>query len=83
MPPRCSTEDIVTSTLRPGETMQILGWDAVGATDGFHKGDLARFLVFTSFNESDGWPGQRVLTSPDFIIEDEKLESDIPYRIRH
>lgn len=83
MPRGCSSEDLVTTTLRPGKTVEIIEWESTGARDGFHKGDLARFLVFTSFNDSDGGLGQRVITSPVFVIEDERLESDIPYRVRH
>jgi hypothetical protein len=83
VPPSCPSEELVTTTLRPGNTMQVVEWEATGARDGFHKGDLARFSVFTSFNDGDDVPGQRLITSPAFIIEDEKLESDIPYRVRH
>ena len=83
VPPGCPVQNLLTTTLRPGTTMEVVGWDATGARDGFHKGDLARFSVLTSFNESEGDPRQRVITSPAFIIEDEKLESDIPFRVRH
>jgi len=83
VPPSCPNEDLVTTTLRPGKTMQIVEWEATGARDGLHKGDLARFSVFTSFNENEGGPGQRSITSPAFTIEDERLKSDIPYRVHH
>lgn len=83
IPPECPSEDLVTKAFRPGETMEIVESEATGARDGLHRGDLVRFTVFTSFNESDdGWK-QRSIISPAFIIEDEKLESEIPYRVRH
>ena len=83
IPPECPDEDLVTKTLRPGETMEIVGPEATGARDGLHKGDLARFTVFTSFNDGDAGSKQRLIISPVFVIEDEKLESEIPYRVRH
>ena len=83
MTPECPGDALVTQALLPGETMEIVEPEATGAQDGLHKGDLVRFTVFTSFNESDdGW-SQRVITSPTFIIEDEKLEPDVPYRVAH
>ena len=83
IPPECPDEDLVTKTFGPGETMEIVESEATGAQDGLHKGDLVRFTIFTSFNESDdGWK-QRLIISPAFIIEDERLESEIPYRVRH
>jgi hypothetical protein len=83
MLPKCPDEELVTKTLLPGETMQIVEWEATGARDGLHKGDLARFSIFTSFNESDGGGKQLLIISPAFVIEDEKLESGIPFRVRH
>lgn len=83
IPPECPGEELVTKAFGPGETMEIVESEATGARDGLHKGDLVRFTVFTSFNESDDSLKQRLITSPAFIIEDEKLESDIPYRVRH
>lgn len=83
IPPDCPGEDLVTKTFWPLETMEIVESEATGARDGLHKGDLARFTVFTSFNEDDdGWK-QRVLTPPTFFIEDEKVKSEVNYRVRH
>jgi hypothetical protein len=81
--PECPGEELVGKAFGPGETMEIVESEATGARDGLHKGDLVRFTIFTSFNEGDGSLKQRLITSPAFIIEDEKLESEIPYRVRH
>ena len=83
IPPECPGADLVTKAIATGETMEIVALEATGARDGLHKGDLVRFTVFTSFNESDDGRSQRLITSPTFIIEDEKLEPDVPYRIAH
>jgi hypothetical protein len=81
--PGCPNEELVTTTLLPGKTMQIVEPEATGARDGLHKGDLVRFTVFTSFNESDDGSKQQLITSPTFFIEDEKRESEVPYRVSH
>lgn len=83
IPPECPEEDLVNKTLRPGETMEIVEPEATGARDGLHKGDLARFTIFASFNDSDAGSKQRLIISPVFVIEDERVESGIPYRVRH
>ncbi|MGH9870916.1 MAG: hypothetical protein ACRD9S_00345 [Pyrinomonadaceae bacterium] len=83
IPPECPDEDLVTKAFGPGETMEIVEMEATGARDGLHNGDLVRFTVFTSFNDSDDDWKQRPIISPAFIIEDEKLESEIPFRVRH
>ena len=83
IPPACPEEDLVTKAFGLGETMEIVESEATGARDGLHKGDLVRFTVFTSFNDSDDDRKQRPIISPSFIIEDEKLESEIPFRVRH
>ena len=64
--------------------MEIVESEATGGSkDGLHKGDLVRFTVFTSFNETDDGQKQRLISSPAFIVEDERIESEIPYRVRH
>jgi len=83
IPPECPEEDLVTKVFGPGETMEVVEPEATGARDGLHKGDLVRFTVFASFNDRDDDWNQRPIISPTFIIEDEKLESEIPFRVRH
>lgn len=83
IPPECPDAELVTEVMAPGETMEIVAPEATGARDGLHKGDLVRFTVLTSFNESDGGRSQRAITSSAFTIEDERLESKVPYRVRH
>ena len=83
IPPECPEEDLVTKVFGPGETMEVVEPEATGARDGLHKGDLVRFTVFASFNDKDDDWNQRRIISPVFIIEDERIESGIPYRVRH
>jgi hypothetical protein len=83
IPPECPDEGLVTKVFGPGETMEVVEPEATGARDGLHKGDLVRFTVFASFNDRDDDWNQRPIISPTFTIEDEKLESEIPFRVRH
>jgi hypothetical protein len=82
VPPSCPNEDLVTTTLGPGKTMQIVEWEATGARDGLEKGNMVRFSVFAAFNDANDAPMQRNIVSPPFLIEDHPLSSN-SYRIRH
>ena len=81
VPPSCPSDDLTIVMLRPWETIQMHGWDAIGATDGFEKGDEGRIVVFTSFNETDN-DRQRRIVSPSFLIEDHYEKAGISYRLK-
>src|SRR4051812_14126105 len=63
---------VVVTRVWPGGALYPLHCEATAARDEFRKGDLARFVVFSSLDPADD-PGQKVIRSPSFRITEERL----------
>lgn len=60
---------VVSKTLWPGMSVQVMEGEATGAREPFRKGDLARFVVFRRIDKQADW--QRAIPSVAFTIEDD------------
>src|SRR5215510_1468683 len=65
---------LVSKTLAPGESVDVMEGEATGARDQFHQGDLARFVVFTKRDNSGDWSS--AVSSVPFRIEDNVIRDE-------
>ena len=73
---------LVSRTLAPGASVEIMNGEATGARDAFRQGDLARFVVFTKLDKSGDWT--TAIASVPFVIEDNVVRDDAtPFRVKH
>ncbi len=70
--------NLVNAWLWPGQSLST-GEEATAARQGLHRGDTARFVVFT--NEPGNY-GSAVATAP-FTIDEELEQSGVGFRLRH
>lgn len=63
---------VVTKRVWPGWTFYPVTWEATAARDAFQKGDLARFVIFSSLRPASS-KGQKIIYSPSFHIEEEPV----------
>jgi hypothetical protein len=61
---------VVTQRVWPGGTLYPVTWEATAARDAFQKGDLARFVIFSSLKPASS-KEQKIIYSPSFQIEEE------------
>jgi hypothetical protein len=74
------TAKLKTRWLWPGQSV-FMGEEATAAR-GFHKGESARFVLYTSFNNSSKH-AKRGIPTPAFVIDEEAGESAAGLRVRH
>ena len=67
--------------LMPGQSL-FTNFEATAAREGFHKGDRARFIVFTRLDMSDPSEGYAFPT-PEFLIDEESEDQETQYKIAH
>jgi hypothetical protein len=69
---------LTTGLLWPMKNLST-GEEATAARDTFHKGDITRFVIFTSR------PGDFAssITTPTFSVDEERVGPDFPARVRH
>ncbi len=69
---------LTTGLLWPMKSLST-GEEATAARDAFHKGDRARFVIFS------GSPGDFAssITTPSFSVDEERVGPDFPARVRH
>ena len=82
-PGQCPPEKVVSNKISPTQSLLVIDWEATAAREGFHKGDWARFRIFTLFNSEDGAPDQILFASPPFRIDEEVTNRSTTYRIKH
>ena len=80
---QCPIEKLVSNEISPGQSLLAVDWEATAAREGFHKGDWARFRIYTSFNSEEGASDQTVVASPAFRIEEEVTNGSTNYRVKH
>ena len=66
--------NLVSHSLSPGSSVDIMEGEATGARDPFHQGDLARFVVFTKMGQSGDW--KNAIPSAPFRIEDNVIRDE-------
>jgi hypothetical protein len=72
---------LVSRTLAPGCSVEVMEEEATGARDAFRQGDLARFVVFTKLDKSGDWT--TAIASVPFVIEDNVTRDDpTPLRVK-
>ena len=74
------TAQLKSRWLWPGQSVSM-GEEATAAR-GFKKGESARFLLFTSFGQSDKNPRQQISTAA-FVIDEEAGSGAEGLRVRH
>jgi hypothetical protein len=74
------TAQLKTRWLWPGQSV-FMGEEATAAR-GFHKGDSARFVLYTSFNNSSKH-AKRGIPTPAFVIDEEADDGAAGLRVRH
>ncbi len=73
---------LVSKTLGPGASVDVMEGEATGARDPFRRGDLARFVVFTRLDKSGDW--NSAIASVPFPIEDSVIRDETnPLRVKH
>jgi hypothetical protein len=65
----------------PGQTVKVIGFEAVGAREEFRQGDLARFVVFRNVARPLDWGA--AIASNGFRIEDDVEPTTMEFRLRH
>jgi hypothetical protein len=78
-----STIETHTASRRlwPGMRVQVMEGEATGAQESFRKDDKARFVVFKTLSEELDW--RNAVVSDPFVIEDEVLRENVPFRVKH
>jgi hypothetical protein len=74
------TAQLKTKWLWPGHSV-LMGEEATAAR-GFHKGESARFLLYTAFKHASEHAPQEIPT-PAFVIDEEAGEGAAGLRVRH
>ena len=73
---------LVSKTLAPGGSVDVMEGEATGASDPFRQGDSARFVVFTKRDKSGDW--NTAIPSVPFRIEDNVIRNEAnPLRVKH
>jgi hypothetical protein len=73
---------LVSKTLAPGASVEVMEGEATGARDPFRQGDLARFVLFTKLDKSGDW--NTAIASVPFRIEDNVIRDEAnPLRVKH
>jgi hypothetical protein len=80
---QCPKENVTLTDILPRRSLVAVDWEATAAREGFHKGDWARFRIFTSFNAEEGASDQMIVASPAFRIDEEATDRSTDYRIAH
>lgn len=68
------------SWLWPGQRLSTEE-EATGARDIFRKGDKLRFVIVTEVTKGPG--GRSAYPTPSFILDEQKLDNETPFRVRH
>ena len=71
----------VSKRLWPGMHVEVMEGEATGAQEPFQKNDKARFVVFRRIGKEVDW--RNAVASAPFVIEDEVLRENVPFRVRH